>query len=287
MAEENEFKFPEPEELKKIKDFQIQENGTCKGLKAHSYQVHRYSELVYLVSLLSSHNQDKMLLYRGQKQRHHYNGKLSFLPTIYRKNGEELTNEALQERFRSLRQLTEEINKLPELQKVFTAIDDSDKEIVLQSIVQHYHSEFKESIPNIGTPFLDFTQSLRVAYSFAGLDDENKPTKKEGHVYVYIFGFPYLQKYIWQENKMTIIRLLSICPALALRPFFQEGYLASKGKITDCKDIEKCDFNRQLIAEVEIPINDITNNKYFHRIPPESLDKPTLDPLIQILQSRK
>lgn len=286
MAEKNEFKFFIPEELKRKDKFNMKTEKD-NGLNIPTFSIDSYSKLVELVGYLSFYNKNYVLLYRGQKQRHHYNGKLSFLPTIYRKNGEELTNESLQERFRSLRQLTEQINKLPELQKVFTAIDDSDKEIVLQSIIQHYHSEFKKSIPNIGTPFLDFTQSLRVAYSFAGLDDKYKPTKANGHVYVYIFGFPYLPKYIWSENNMTIIRLLSICPALALRPFFQEGYLASKGKITDCKDIEKCDFNRQLIAEVEIPINDITNNKYFHRIPPESLDELTLDPLIQILQSRK
>ena len=108
MAEENGLKFPTKEELGKIKGFQIKDNGTCKGLNAHSYQVHRYSELVYLVSLLRFHNQNRFILYRGESKQHtNDNGILSFLPRIYR--NENHTND-----FKLLKEKTSKLLKFEE-----------------------------------------------------------------------------------------------------------------------------------------------------------------------------
>lgn len=254
MAEENEFKFPETEELKKIKDFQIQENGTCKGLKARSYQVHRYSELVYLVSLLSSYNQDKMLLFRGQKCRYPTKGTPTFYPTIYRKIKQDSDIEA---RFK---QLEKAVNLFKE-HFPLDYIDDQGKKSVYQCFVQHYHAKLK-----IGTPWLDLTQSLRVATSFINEDSG----------YVYIFALPYFNKTIAQKGNLNYVRLLSLSSSISLLPPLQEGYLIRYDSQPKNQDqLKDYDFNKYLLAEVNVA--KLGNESYWHIIPPESLAKSKFD----------
>ena len=74
--------------------------------------------------------------------------------------------------------------------------------------------------------------------------------------FVYVFGLPYLTNRISanSEQDLVLIRLLSICPPSALRPYFQEGYLAGTADITtEYEDQSELDFNRRLIAQFEIP----------------------------------
>ena len=254
MAEENELKFPTKDELGKIEDFQIIEHEPCKGLNAHSYQVHRYSELVYLVSLLSSLNQDKMLLFRGQKNRYLNKGIPTFYPTIYRNIQQD--NE-ITERFNQL-------NKAVELfQKNFPLnhIASENKTAIYQCLVQHYHSKLK-----VGTPWLDLTQSLRVATSFIS----------ESSGYVYIFALPYFKGAIAQEGNLNYVRLLSLSSSISLLPPLQEGYLISYNSIPkNCNQIKDYDFSKYLLAEVQV--SQLGNRSYWHCIPPESLDKSKYD----------
>ena len=241
MAEENEFKFPEPEELKKIKDFQIQENGTCKGLKARSYHVHRYSELVYLISLLRFHNQNRFILYRGESKRHtNANGILSFLPGIYR--NENNTND-----FKLLKEKTSKLLQFEELKNVYQEYTN----IIAQGLLQHYGI--------VHTPFLDLTQSLRVAYSMAL---KKKKKKRDGRetIFIYLFSVPFSNGYITQTENFTLINLLSICPPMAMRPLLQEGYLIRYYKE------ESYNFNQNLIAEIAIDKKDLKNNQLFSSI---------------------
>jgi len=60
---------------------------------------------------------------------------------------------------------------------------------------------------------------LRVACSFATMDNENE------FAYIFVFGLPYFTNRITinSEHDIINIRLLSICPPTALRPYFQEG----------------------------------------------------------------
>ena len=49
------------------------------------------------------------------------------------------------------------------------------------------------------------------------------------------------------------VRLLSACPADALRPHFQEGYLVGSFPIRSEKKQPQLDFARRLVAKIEIP----------------------------------
>lgn len=100
------------------------------------------------------------------------------------------------------------------------------------------------------TPLIDLTQSLRVACSFA---QHNSP---EITCYVYVLGLPFLTNRITvnSEHDLVTVRLLSICPPDALRPYFQEGYLAGTTDVTDeYKSKTELDFRNRLIAKFAIP----------------------------------
>ncbi|MBN2502111.1 MAG: FRG domain-containing protein, partial [Anaerolineales bacterium] len=130
------------------------------------------------------------------------------------------------------------------------------KKYIQWSILQHYEVSY--------TPLLDFTHSLRVACSFAQIN------AYEGEGFVYIFGLPYIMNRVSHNSEHDIVnvRLLSICPPEALRPYFQEGYLAGTEDITDeydSKDI--LDFNNRLIAKFRIPSQAKFWGTGFSRIP--------------------
>ena len=118
----------------------------------------------------------------------------------------------------------------------------SRKRYIQWSILQHYEV--------CRTPLLDLTHSLRVACSFAQLFSEN------AEAYVYVLGMPYLTNRISinSEHDLVNIRLLSICPPDALRPYFQEGYLAGTTDINYVYENKKeLDFRNRLIAKFVIP----------------------------------
>ena len=112
------------------------------------------------------------------------------------------------------------------------------------SILQHYEV--------CKTPLLDVTQSLKVACSFAILNNENDIG------YIYILGLPYITGRISvdSEDYITNVRLLSISCSASKRPFFQEGYLVQT-EFTSDADIEKgeLDFNRRIVAVYEFKNN--------------------------------
>lgn len=98
------------------------------------------------------------------------------------------------------------------------------------------------------TPLLDLTQSLKVACSFAALNN------KEKMGYIYVLALPYIKGRISvdSEDYITNVRLLSISCSASKRPFFQEGYLVQT-EFTSNIDIEKgdLDFNRRIVAIYE------------------------------------
>ncbi|HKD15566.1 MAG TPA: hypothetical protein VKE71_13610, partial [Candidatus Angelobacter sp.] len=88
------------------------------------------------------------------------------------------------------------------------------------------------------------------ACSFAQLKSE------EPMCYVYVLGLPYVTNRIsiHSEHDVVNVRLLSICPPAALRPYFQEGYLAGTADTTtDFESKTELDFRNRLIAKFEIP----------------------------------
>ena len=95
--------------------------------------------------------------------------------------------------------------------------------------------------------------------------------------FVYVFGLPYITNRISanSEHDLVLVRLLSICPPAALRPYFQEGYLAGTADVTtDYDDKSELDFNRRLIAQFEIPASSAFWGPGLSRVADEELFPP-------------
>jgi len=210
-----------------------------------------YIELVKKVATLSFENKDYLLFYRGQKINYvNRAGNSSFYPSIYRTNNENLTKELLDIKFKQLEQASKLLIKKLESHK---DIDGSLKELknrkyIRWSILQHYEV--------CDTPLLDLTQSIRVACSFALLNNSSNG-------FFYVFALPYVTNRISinSEHDIVNIRLINICPPLAFRPYFQEGYLVGTDDITiDYNDRTDLDFKHRLVAKFELINND---NKFW------------------------
>ena len=208
--------------------------------------VESFGKLVEHTASLAYLNKDHLLFYRGQSDDYRNKGnKSTFYPSIYR--GDVLSKREIAHRFDILNQSS---SKLVDI--LSTRIKDGKNELkkkkyIQWSILQHYEV--------CGTPLVDFTHSLRVACSFAQLDNNND------FAYIYVFGLPYITNRISinSEHDLVNIRLLSICPPDALRPYYQEGYLAATSDVeTDYDSKSELDFNRRLIMKFKIP-----NNKNF------------------------
>lgn len=203
--------------------------------------VETYRGLMELAAKLAYLNKDYLLFFRGQNNDHKNKaGSSTFYPSIYRGllKGEKRIN-----RFEILDQASKKLVDAFKSEAIDGYTEIRRKKYMQWSILQHYEV--------CGTPLLDFTHSVRVACSFAQLKNEND------RGFVYVFGFPYLTNRISRnsEHDLAIIRLLSICPPDALRPYYQDGYLAGTEDITSDYENNKVqlDFKRRLIAKFEIP----------------------------------
>lgn len=223
--------------------------------KTAPYPVQTYYELVRKVAQLSFFNKDFLLFYRGQDQDYQNKaGSSTFYPTIYRKDI--LTSQEIRARFEILKMAADKLSDAFDQEKLDGRIDIRRKPYIAWSILQHYGV--------CDTPLLDLTQSLRVAATFAQL---NNPSD---HGIVFVFGLPYTTNRITynSEHDLVIIRLLSICPPEALRPYFQEGYLCGTLDITDTySNKSELDFKNRLIAKFSIPTAASFWGSGFSRIP--------------------
>ena len=209
--------------------------------KSDGYEVTTFRRLVELVAETAYLNKDHLLFFRGQNQDHKNKAQNStFYPSIYR--GDYLQQRELNYRFEILAGASRMLVRRFSEEKITGKDELRRKKLIQWSILQHYEV--------CSTPLLDFTHSLRVAASFAQLDCNGK------YAYVYAFGLPYLTNRISynSEHDLINIRLLSICPPEALRPYFQEGYLAGTEDIENIYDSKtELDFNNRLIAKFRIP----------------------------------
>ncbi|MBC7877828.1 MAG: FRG domain-containing protein [Anaerolineales bacterium] len=240
--------------------------------KAQPYPIKTYRQLVEQVAHLSYLNKDDLLFFRGQTQDFLNKAEAStFYPSIYREDN--LQQQEVAYRFEVLDQASRQLKELFKKNKVDGHSDVSRKRYIQWSILQHYSV--------CATPLLDFTHSLRVACSFA------QQSNTKDNVFVYVFGFPYITNRITinSEHDIVNVRLLSICPPDALRPYFQEGYLAGTSDVTSDYDSKsELDFNNRLIAKFAIP-----NTKQFwgselSKIP-ESMLYPKNDQIEKLCQS--
>lgn len=226
---------------------------------SQALRVETYDELVKKVAQILHRHRNLTLFYRGQKKDYKADGKTSILPIIYRKSDDKKILD-LKNRFEVLKHRSQELVSAFNKSKIKfagTTLINKYPEITW-SILQHYGVCY--------TPLLDITHSLHVACSFAF--DENHG--KTGVIYV--LGMPWVTDSIGYNTyeELVNIRLLSVCPPQATRPFFQEGYLTGpfpNYRLDDPARKDQFDFARRLIGKFEIPITDKFWGSGFNRIP--------------------
>lgn len=227
--------------------------------KKPGYFVNTYRELVEQIAKLSYLNKDSLLFFRGQKNDYKNKAdKSTFYPTIYR--SDYLTQQELDYRFDKLYSASKILVELFKKNKIEGQNELRRKKYIQWSILQHY--EVTE------TPLIDITQSIRVACSFAQFYNE------QDTAFIYVFGLPYYTNRISinSEHDLINIRLLSITPPQALRPYFQEGFLVGTDDITnEYERKEELDLNNKLIAKFEIPNSNSFWGESFDRIPKNAL----------------
>lgn len=208
--------------------------------KSEAYPVRNYRALVEHVARLSYLNKDYLLFFRGQGHDHRNKaGATTIYPKIYR--GEYVSRDQLELSFSVLDSAASNLCEALYNNNIESYNDVKRRKYIQWSILQHY-----EVCP---TPLLDITQSLRVACSFAYMSSE------DGEPYVFVLGLPYYTNRISlnTEHDLVNVRLLSICPPEALRPYYQEGFVAGTDEVTTNFDSKtELDFNNRLIAKFQL-----------------------------------
>lgn len=234
----------------------------CKGSpvwKASPFEISTFRKLVEHVARLAYANPDELLFFRGQSNDYQSKaGGTTLYPAIYR--GDSIPTHELQHRFSVLDQASRLLVERFKAAGIEGHNELRKKKYIQWSIVQHY-----EVVP---TPLLDLTQSLRVACSFAHL------AASAAMSYVYVLGLPYFSNRISinSEHDLVNVRLLSICPPAALRPYFQEGFLAGTPDVSSEFDSKtELDFRNRMIAKFAIPRAGTFWGNGFDQIPEASL----------------
>jgi hypothetical protein len=231
-------------------------------LESEPKVVNSFRELVGEVAEISYRNPEHVLFFRGQHQDFQKNLRnqglaSSFYPSIYRSPGTSLSVTEVMKRFKKLEKAS-----LMLIEKFSgNEIDGHEKlskfEELNWAILQHYEV--------CDTPLLDVTHSLRVAASFALNENDS-----DG--YLYVFGFPHPNGSITYsvEQELMNIRLLSICPPGAHRPYFQEGFLVGTFPSRRLAKHPSLDIGRRLIAKYRLKPRKFWD-KHFQAIPKEAL----------------
>jgi hypothetical protein len=228
--------------------------------RSEPYPVERYNELVSIVAELSYLNRESLLAYRGQARDFLNKAQASSLyPSLYRKNV--LSKARLGRDFALLDELSAILAE--ETRKIDRKAGDElrKRRSLQQAILQHYRV--------CETPLLDLSCSLRAACSFAQLSAEpgfsapryagpSYPASGERVcVYALALPFPTGGVSIDPREEILSVRLLSACPTMARRPYFQDALLAGTADISDnYEDKNELDFNRRLVAKFSIPAGD-------------------------------
>ncbi|MBK6446454.1 MAG: FRG domain-containing protein [Bacteroidetes bacterium] len=257
----------------------ITENSKIRKSKA--LHVGTYQELVEKVARISYYNREWNLFYRGQHSDYKSKEDLtSILPTMYRTKDDSLKTN-VKEQYTFLLKYSDSLHDYfrKEGGKKFAG-----RQLILKypelrwAILQHYQI--------CDTPLIDLTHSLHVACSFA-INNNKYQTGV-----VMLLGMPSIAESIsyYTSHEVFSIRLLSFCPPIAKRPFFQEGYVAGPFpiyRLDDYKRKEQFDFSRRLIAKFEIPNNPKEFFGKNFKIIPEDFLLPKDDKFIDELERIK
>lgn len=99
-----------------------------------------------------------------------------------------------------------------------------------------------------------------MACSFATLVNKTDVNYKDtdDYRYVYVFALPYYTNRISvnSEHYLTNVRLLSVSPPQALRPYYQEGFLIGEDEFNETyTNKEELDLNNRLVAKFKFRDN--------------------------------
>lgn len=237
-----------------------------------------FPEVVEKVAQLSFHNPEQILLFRGQSREWRNSWKnTTIMPSIFRvfKGTKPPSSQELEGRYHTLDHAEQLLLEVFSKSHLLGRRRIGQHRLLRWAILQHYEI--------CGTPLLDVTQSLRVAASFAIND------KSETEPVLYVLGVPALSGSITasSEQGIQIIRLSSICPPEARRPYFQEGYLVTEypelATITEKQNYRphENDFGRRLICKFRLARTGFWSKDY-SAIPNEALYPNERDPLVEL-----
>jgi hypothetical protein len=235
-----------------------------------------FPELVERVAQLAFFNPEYALFFRGQSMDYkNVRGNTSIKPSIFRpdfESGPPPSQFILERRYQILREAekliieTFDTHDLRGRQRVLRA------RILRWAIIQHYEI--------CATPLLDVTHSLRVAASFATQD----ASATDPVVLVLVapaFGGTVSAS---SEQGIQTVRLSSICPPAARRPFFQEGHLLGEYPELTSFDEKKnyahfeVDFGLRLLAKFHLDSGTFWDDPNYSPIPKEALYPNNRDP---------
>jgi len=145
---------------------------------------------------------------------------------------------------------------------------------------EHYYSLFQH-YDILPTPFIDITQSLRVAATFALKDSDTG--------YVYVFGLPYPNQSIsyFADLGIVLIKLQNVVPVNALRPRYQEGYLVGKYPVLPTKSNDDNLANRMVAKFFVDNTNGDFWDNFFLPMPHELLYPPIDEIEKELLLAKK
>ena len=193
------------------------------------YPVSSFRDLVHVIGELAFYNPSLSLFFRGQGNDYTDSKSRSKLyPSIFRpaRGQRSLRKGRIRRRFSRLQQLRRALSESSYRLDLGSRLSQHQEYWV--SLIQHY-----QLCP---TPMLDVTQSLRVAASFALMDEQGGFSRSSG--YVYVISLPHIYGSIskFADEDLVLARLQSICPPDALRPHFQEGVLVGRWPLSLSKE---------------------------------------------------
>ena len=242
----------------------------------HGALVENYPDLVEKVAQLSFYNPEHVLFFRGQTTEYsNSRGNASIKPSIFRS----ATGTRPPDSF----ELARRYEILARADQILADEFSRSRFLGRQRIVRHRLLRWAilQHYELCGTPLVDVTHSLRVAASFATNDAADTDPV------VYVLAVPSISGSVSASSEQGIqtIRLSSICPPEARRPYFQEGYLlAEYPDLASIHEKEKyrpheIDFGRRVIAKFRLPRIDFWSRDYT-AIPNEALYPNERDPLV-------
>jgi len=238
--------------------------------------VRDFPELVESVAAVSFYNPEYALFFRGQPRDYTVTEGSTIMPSMFRLNGvgrqTKRSKRMVRDRFTTLQRAEEYL--IEEFEKRLESSSGRLRQFseVAWSILQHYEVT--------DTPLLDVTTSLRVAASFA-----TESGARDGVLMVLGMPHPHGSISYYVEEQLANVRLLSICPPEACRPFYQEGFVASTFPVRHPEVRgSNHDFARRLIAKFLLPKG--VWSKDFPPIPQAALF-PSTDAMLPVVQAVK